>query len=298
MSSCTVRFIAPRIVASCAVLLALAACERGAEQRSNNDAELELGWARAALERNPRVEVVASDAAARVFTIRDRQSGEVQIVRLDEIAAAPVGQLQSSTAPATPPTAASAPDETASTEPSVASVQDREPSTPSPAAAEQPTQQTAAAPPAQSTSAEAGYTIERTQGQLRVTGPGVSIVSSGSPSGGAQANGAQRASEPVICEGRRMVHFDNRDIHVDGNAITVRDGCEMFITNSRIVASGTGVTVRNAVVHVSNSHIEGAAGSFDADADSKMYVRGSTFQGLSRRDELAMVQDQGGNRWR
>ena len=95
-----------------------------------------------------------------------------------------------------------------------------------------------------------------------------------------------------------MLHFDNRDVYVDGDAITVRDGCEMFITNSRIVASGTGVTVRNAVVHVSNSHIEGAEGSFDVDADSKMYVRGSTFQGLSRRAELAMVQDQGGNRWR
>ena len=95
-----------------------------------------------------------------------------------------------------------------------------------------------------------------------------------------------------------MLHFDNREIFVEGDAITVRDGCEMFITNSRIVASGTGVTVRNGVVHVSNSHIEGAQGSFEADAQAKMYVRGSTFQGLSRRDELAMVQDQGGNRWR
>jgi hypothetical protein len=95
-----------------------------------------------------------------------------------------------------------------------------------------------------------------------------------------------------------MVRFDGRDIHVEGDAIIVRDGCEMFITNSRITASGTGVIVRNGVVHVSNSHIEGAQGSFDADAQSKMYVRSSTFQGLSRRDELAMVQDQGGNRWR
>jgi hypothetical protein len=29
-----------------------------------------------------------------------------------------------------------------------------------------------------------------------------------------------------------------------------------------------------------------------------MYVRGSTFQDVPRRAELAMVQDQDGNRWR
>ena len=77
-----------------------------------------------------------------------------------------------------------------------------------------------------------------------------------------------------------MLHLDNRDIYVDGDAITVRDGCEMYITNSHIVASGTGVMVQDAVVHISNSHIEGASGSFDADDRAKMYVRGSTFQGV------------------
>ena len=72
----------------------------------------------------------------------------------------------------------------------------------------------------------------------------------------------------------------------------------MYITNSRIIASGTGIVVRDAVVHVSNSHIEGANGSFDADDRAKLYVRSSTFQGVPKRNELAMVQDQGGNRWR
>ena len=95
-----------------------------------------------------------------------------------------------------------------------------------------------------------------------------------------------------------MLHFDNRSIYVNGDAITVRGGCELFITNSRIVASGTGIVVQDAVVHVSNSHIEGAVGSFDATDRAKMYVRGTTFQGVPRRAELAMVQDQGGNRWR
>src|SRR5690606_12080999 len=102
----------------------------------------------------------------------------------------------------------------------------------------------------------------------------------------------------IICEGRRMVHFDNREIYVEGDAITVRDGCEMYITNSTIVASGTGIVVRGGTVHVSNSHVEGAEGSFDADSEAKMFVRASTFRGVPRRSELALVQDQGGNRWR
>ena len=95
-----------------------------------------------------------------------------------------------------------------------------------------------------------------------------------------------------------MVQLDNRTIYVDGDAVTARGGCELYITNSRIIASGTGVIVRDAVVHIYNSYIEGAAGSFEADGRAKMYVRGSTFHGLSRRDSLASVQDQGGNQWR
>ena len=95
-----------------------------------------------------------------------------------------------------------------------------------------------------------------------------------------------------------MLHFDNRNIYVEGDAIIARGGCELYITNSRVVADGTGIVVRDAVVHIANSTIEGGAASFDADDTSKMYLRSSTFQGLPRRSERATVQDQGGNQWR
>jgi hypothetical protein len=144
----------------------------------------------------------------------------------------------------------------------------------------------------------APYTIERSDGQVRVSGPGVSIVSSGTATSAAVQGSDQNRVDPIICEGRRMVHFDNRVIYVEGDAITVRGGCEMYITNSRIIASGTGIVVQDGVIHVSNSHVEGVAGSFDANSRAKVFVRGSTFTGLPRRSETAMVQDQGGNRWR
>jgi hypothetical protein len=95
-----------------------------------------------------------------------------------------------------------------------------------------------------------------------------------------------------------MVHMDDREIEADGDAVIVRDGCEMFITNSRIVASGTAVTVRNG----DGPHLEQPC-----PRRNRLLRRGRPFkdvrarlpfQGLARRDELALVQDQGGNRWR
>jgi hypothetical protein len=286
MASEIVRFVSPRIGFACAALVVLTACDRAVEAPPPAAApraatpNAEVAWARAALERNPNLEVVASDPEKEVFTIRDRRTGDVQVVKLNELAAAPIAQVQA--------------------QPTAAEPQSEAPGAPPPpeaTAEQQPAAQTAAVPP-QSTSSDAGYTIERSGGQLRVSGPGVSIVSSGQAEGDAQAGAVARASEPIICEGRRMLHLDNRELSVEGDAVIVRDGCEVFITNSRIVASGTGVVVRDGVVHVSNSHVEGRQGSFDVDAKSKMFVRSSTFQGVPRRDQLAMVQDQGGNRWR
>jgi len=131
-----------------------------------------------------------------------------------------------------------------------------------------------------------------------VTGPGVSIVSSSTPTvTAAERSAAQRAVDPIICEGRRMLHFDRRDIYVEGDAIVARDGCELYITNSRVAATGTGVVVRDAIVHISNSTIEGAAASFDAGDGARVILRGSRFDGIPRRSERAIVQDQGGNQW-
>jgi hypothetical protein len=287
------RLVAPRIGCACAALLVLTACERGAEApaatpvaRADTAAD-QVAWARAALERNPEIEVVASDPEKQVFTIRMRRTGDVQVVKLAELAAAPIAQLQAQT-PSQPVQSEAPPEQAGATQ------ADAEPA---PAAQPSPSAQTAAAP-AQSSSTDSGYTIERTGGQLRVSGPGVSIVSTGQGAAGTQASAAPRASEPIICEGQRMLHFDNREISVEGDAVIVRDGCEMFITNSRIVGTGTGIIVRNGIVHVSNSHVEGGENSFDVDRQSRIFVRGSTFQGIPRRDQLAMVQDQGGNRWR
>lgn len=287
----------PLSLAIAAILLG--ACQQAQQPApqaaTENTTSGDIEWARAALQRNPNLELLATDTNARVFTVRDKHSGEVRAVKLDELAAAPVASL---TARASSQDAGRTPAATPSPTPEAQPVAS-EPAarTSEPAATSQPAPATQTA--ANDTSATTpGYTIERSAGQVRVSGPGVSIVSSGAGSVDATSDTQRNASEPIICEGARMVHLDNRQLYVEGDAITVRGGCELYITNSRIVATGTGIVVRDGTVHVSNSHIEGVQNSFDADSSAKVFVRASTFKGLPRRSELALVQDQGGNRWR
>jgi hypothetical protein len=245
-----------------------------------------LNWARDALKRNPSLELIATDESAGVFTIRNKDTGEVHAVKANELAAVPVFALRTAQR--------NLPSE--SQTPVLPTATDQAPS-PQPATAEP--DQVAAATEASQSAATPNYTIERSDGQIKVSGPGISIVSSGvatvTPAEGATD---QRGVDPIICEGRRMLHLNDRTIYVDGNAIIARGGCELFVTNSRISASGTGIVIGDATVHISNSTIAGNVASFDASDDAKVFVRSSTFEGLSRRAERAVVQDQGGNQWR
>lgn len=267
--------------------LAVLSCTAACAQRES----AELEWARAALQRNPNVEIVATDAQAGVFTVRDKLNGAVTAVSMKDLAAVPASQLvqMQLAAPAVAATAPAPATEPIAPEAAASSEQAAQESAPPPEPAAGPT-----APQA----ADKNYTIERAGGQLKVSGPGISIVSAGTVGAGTQAARAQPSADPIICEGRRMLHFDSRNIYVDGDAIIARGGCELYVTNSRIVASGTGIVVQDAIVHITNSQIEGATASFAAESGAKLFVRGSTFQGVSRRDENASVQDQGGNQWR
>ena len=263
-----------------ATLLVLVGCQESGDVGASQ----EMAWARVALERNPSLELIATDTDEGVFTVRDRRTGQVHAVRLDEIAAAPIAVLTATG----PETDADAPADQVRQETPVEDVQDETArlTDTEPSVAEL------------DTAAEArDYTIERAEGRVKVTGPGVSIVSAGSTEPvSAKGEPGQRTVDPIVCDGPRTMHFDGRSIYVDGDAVTVSGGCALYITNSRIVASATGVVVRGGVVHIDNSYVEGGTASFDVGSDARIYLRGSTFQGLMRRDAVAMIEDQGGNR--
>ena len=57
----------------------------------------EMSWARAALERNDRVEIVAVDPATNTFTVRIKETGDLRMVRADQVVAGPPGAPVSST---------------------------------------------------------------------------------------------------------------------------------------------------------------------------------------------------------
>ncbi len=303
MSSLATRSLVSRLTLSCIALAVLSACNRGGDQPPVIPTEPpELTWARSALERNPQFEVLASDAQTRVFTVRSRITGQVETINLNDLAAAPISQLRAAAAPTPAPApAAAAPTTLPAPAPAPApAVTEQEPErvAQSPEPQRQGVDNSPAAAAERAQAAEASYTIDRSGGQLRVSGPGVSIVSSGTGAKRGPNLAGVRTSEPIICEGKRLLKLDDRKIYVEGDAIIARGGCELYITNSHIVASGTGLIVEDAIVHVANSQIEGANGSFNATDRAKLFVRTSTFTGMPRRAEFASVLDQGGNQWR
>jgi len=280
-----------------AVLALLAGCNKLSPGASDA-----MTWARTALERNPQIEVVASDPEDTTFTVRDKASGELFVVKADEIVASP---------PQLPATAA-APAVSRSAENSAS-------------------EETAAAPVASasavsSSAGDASYPAPTEipanpvpkGGRVLAEGPGYSITASGPRSSSSQASAntvapartsaataavvrnlpvAEHRSEPLICQGERFLRIDNRNIEFTGDAVTAEGGCDLHITNSRITSGGVGIVARGARVHITNSQVEGASGSIEASNAAEVYAQSSTFKGMMRRLDTASLKDLGDNVW-
>jgi hypothetical protein len=297
-----------RSLARIAAVLAVSVLSACARRESD-----EMQWARAALERNPGIEVVAVDADNRVFTLRLRSTGELRTVKLDELAAGPAAMIAGA-GPAIG--TAGAADQRPAAE-GGDGVQTAAPATAATVLAarageeavrEEEAVTSASEPPAGTTSRDStSYTVERSGGRVQITGPGISVTSAGdaaSTRSAALANAPraegtrlQRLDDPIVCEGSRFLRLDNRTLEVNGDAIVARGGCELYITNSRIVATGIGIAALAAKVHVTNSTIEGGSASIEAAEGADVYLKSSSMKGLSRRMDTATLHDLGGNVW-
>jgi hypothetical protein len=293
--------------ALCVSLLTLSACAREGQEQ--------MSWARAALERNAQVEVVAADQQSRSFTVRVKDTNELRVVRADQLVAAPPATAGS--AAATP--AAATPHAAAAASPAMAASAQAEPEAAQYGEAARPS------PPVDLHGTEAaggkmlesgpGYSIKAAgaapvaakpaENQVLESGPGYSIKA-GAAAAPAVARtrdatitsaALERRHEPIICQGNRLLHIDNRNLQFDGDAVSAQDGCEIHITNSHITATGVGVQARAANVHIDNSLIEGDGGSLDLSDGAQAYATSSRFRGLSRRLDSASFHDLGGNIW-
>jgi len=261
-----------------AAILFVAACNQQPDAvqpafTPRTDPHPELQWARAALERNPEIKVISVDADRGSIRIQIKSSAETVNVSPGELAAIPIADLVELTTAAREVTAPNRPVTEESIPP------------PPPAQVESPPERVV------------DYKVEREDGRTRITGPGMSVESTTATSAVEQPS-QQKFNDPIICEGSRMLHLDRRRINVDGDAVVARGGCELHITNSRITATGTGIKVQDAQVHISNSSVQGGDASIDLESTAKVHVLNSQFFGLARRDPQAKFNDQGGNTWR
>jgi hypothetical protein len=297
----------------------------------------EMSWARAALERNDRVEIVAVDPATNTFTVRIKETGDLRTVRADQVVAGP---------PGAPVSLAGTPAGAATTAVADASATDSSQAG-SPGASAPPASRAATTTPA--ASASANNTMSRSQqepapdqdgaatsaprtgfrgdpaprsevpnpnsdvasitpgGRVLESGPGYAIKAASKSVPVAARTERERSSttssaierrhDPIICQGDRLLQIDNRNLEFDGDAVAAEDGCEIHITNSHITAKGVGVSARHANVHIDNSQIEGDSASIDASEGAQVYASSSRFKGISRRLDNSSFHDLGGNVW-
>ena len=275
--------------------LVLAACTQQESVR-------EIDWAKAALARNPNYEIMATDENTGIFTVRDTATGAVSTLRLGDLIAAPAPSREAAkpaptAEPAPAPASEEPPDAADDSGGALADNQTTEALPPMPAAkgtplAEGPgyriTRGTGAQPEAANETLEGpGYKIERREPQRH--------AGETPPTAGAQAANVERRSDPIICQGDRLMRIDGESIDFSGDAVIAEKGCDLYISNARIRAGGVGIIARQARVHIANSTISGMRGSYEASQGAEIYVAQSTFTGIGRRFDGASMTDLGGN---
>jgi hypothetical protein len=302
-----------------AMLLALSACSK----LGTGQGQDEMTWARAALDRNDHLEVVASDPQAKTFTVRVKESAKLVVIPLDQVVAgpqeafvAPPRQAATQSAPAPEAPAEAPPEPSPAQAASSTLASGGEPAQPgsnssamrqsaSPESAETADSGASEASAAQVQGPHAESAVNAKAGSVLASGPGYSIKASGSKGAASRSSQVtaargtpiERLHDPIICQGSRLLHIDNRNLEFDGDAVSAEDGCEIHITNTHINAKGIGVLARAANVHIENSEIEGGSGAIDASDGAQVYAESSRFKGLTRRLESSAFHDLGGNVW-
>ena len=156
-----------------------------------------------------------------------------------------------------------------------------------------------------------GYSIQRGEDApprvaSTLEGPGYSItrlpITRQEPADGTETPAAEvadtsveRRTDPIICQGDRLMRIDGETIEFSGDAVIAEKGCDLYISNARIRAGGVGIIARQARVHIVNSSIGGSRGSYEASDGAEIYVAHTTFTGIGRRFDSATMNDLGGN---
>jgi hypothetical protein len=284
-----VRVVSFLFVAVASSLLLLSACDKQEQTR-------EVDWAKAALARNPALEIIDTDEAAGTFTVRNTSDGRLQKLQLRELVAGPP-----------PPKVAAQPAAPAAAPAQSAAASAEAPATPQ-APDSQTTETVAAAHrgAGESLAEGPGYSISRGTPHTpppALEGPGYRITRdepNSQPSVSSAetvASNVEKRTDPIICQGERLMRIDGESIESSGDAVIAENGCDLYISNASIRAGGVGIIARQARVHIMNSTIGGTRASYEASEGAEIYVASSTFAGVGRRFDTAKMNDLGGNQY-
>ena len=271
-------------------LLLISACARQESAR-------EIDWAKTALARNPAYEIVATDESAGIFTVRSTTTGRFETLKLHDLVAAPLPPK--TVAQTAPPPATAEPVELPAAATNASGTLAADQTTGTPGAAPEAAEGAIAQGP--------GYSIHRGEDAPPSTasnleGPGYSITRQ-EPAPGAEASGqpqaadssVERRTDPIVCQGDRLMRIDGETIESSGDAVIAEKGCDLYISNANIRAGGVGIIARQARVHIVNSSIGGTRGSYEASEGAEIYVARTTLTGIGRRFDSATMNDLGGN---
>ena len=333
----TLRGPAQALLAVGAALFFLSGCDKLGSAGAGASTDTAADFARAALERNEQITVVAFDKKESTFTVRVKDTGELRIVRVDQVIGTVPGVASDEGKPRPVSDEKPANGETTAHayEPAAPPVEESpnageiarpaEQGNPSPSVAQSGTSggtavitdprtgAVLAQGSTQSEAVDAASAKDAANGRkVLKSGPGYQITagdrappsavrlasrSSDIPSP-ARGVAVEKRAEPMICQGQQLLHIDGRNLEFDGDAVSAEAGCEIHITNSHIIAhGGLGISARAANVHIKNSVVEGDAGSVSASDGSQVYTQQSTFKGLSRRLDTSTFHDLGGTVW-
>jgi hypothetical protein len=246
-------------------LVLVSACARQESVR-------EIDWAKAALARNPAYEIVATDESAGVFTVRSTTTGRFETLKLHDLIATSLPPKIA----AQPAPAAAEPVESPKIEDDVPGAVVRQTTEPAEVASPSTGGAIAQGP---------GYSIQRGETAAppvasTMEGPGYSITRPAPAQGEATpetASNVERRTDPIVCQGDRLMRIDGETIEFSGDAVIAEKGCDLYISNARISAGGVGIIARQARVHIVNSTIGGTLGSYEASEGAEIYVARSTF---------------------
>jgi hypothetical protein len=268
------------------VLMASTVMFTGCDQLTAGPSEFE--WAQAALARNPEYEIVDADPAAGTFAVRDKTTGAMRVLRVSDLVATPrdLPRIAAKEAAAPEPveretvaaTPAPVPATPAASGNSVAAPAVEVAATPRSESADQTT--TAAGDTL--VASGPGYEISRPDEEPSTAKPAVTAA-------------VEKRTDPIICQGNRLMRIDDETLDFEGDALIAERGCDLYISNARIRAGGIGIIARQARVHIVNSTIGGVRGSYEVSDGAEIYVARSTFNGVGRRFDGATMNDLGGN---